>query len=518
MFSPRQQPSLRSSSKTAGFTLVEVMVSLTIIMVVATATIATVLTSQTVSQRTTAYDRGKGLAQAEVSKAENLPFESLGFYSDQGVPPATLVPVPTNSCAQANPCGSERSVIFPYATPNVSGVVRTPAVMQPTKTVRIGGSSDGGGPLRIYTLTTTITWLPASSGNGTANGQYTTFKRVAVTAAWGTGANAGKYTMMRVIEPGAIAPCGTVIRTICADFTADADGTESWNLGVLGYVPVVQSAAGSAVWKTTGSIKFWVNTYDSYDASTGTWVAATGGTVRLWNNAVYPLIRDPQTARWYAIAPGGQTASYQYLKGKTTNTATVTVTFNSGASATATVGVNTRVAQNFFSGSTGRPDLGAITAVSDGYMTTIVRRGPIDLANFPTSSELSLCVNSATSQMWQETGYYFTYLNADPQVGGYTQPVVTAVVSPSTATIGNRAPTAVQLEVVGPYYPDGTPKPGELVTARYAVRFPTGTTSYKFFDTEFPMVVKMTRNEDGSYITLKDVDRAIKRTTSAAAC
>ena len=156
-----------------GLTLIELMVALVITMATITGLLL-IFTSGIKNQvMTERVDRATGTTQVIVSKAREVDFTNLGFYTstDAGSPSATVtsVSLPISSVGATGVVGAALS-----EAPVELGTVRPAGVLafaDPVKNETIDGVD--------YRTTTTVTWVP------NADLSTPTAKRVTVVSKWG---------------------------------------------------------------------------------------------------------------------------------------------------------------------------------------------------------------------------------------------------------------------------------------------------------------------------------------------
>lgn len=150
-----------------GMTLVEVLVAIFILAVVTTGLgliITNGLKTQALTERT---DRITGITQVVMSKARQVEFAQLGYYTADGVTAGSAtVPVSPVTSGTIGPSVTEPKVIL--------GAARPPGTSPFARAVQTITNESGIN----YRITTNVTWVPAPAG------VVSTTKRVTITTQW----------------------------------------------------------------------------------------------------------------------------------------------------------------------------------------------------------------------------------------------------------------------------------------------------------------------------------------------
>lgn len=164
----RERRRANAADRDRGVTLIEVMVAVLMLFVV-TGAAAMAMTSglrtQALTERT---DRITGLTQVVMSKAREVDFTQLGYYTADGVTAGNVtVPVSPVTAGAVGPSVTEQRVILGSARPPGTEPF-APAVETITNDSGVN-----------YRVSTAVTWVPNPGGVGTP-----TAKRVTVTTQW----------------------------------------------------------------------------------------------------------------------------------------------------------------------------------------------------------------------------------------------------------------------------------------------------------------------------------------------
>ena len=307
-----------------GMTLVELLIALLLLTTVTTGLLLVVtqgLRTQALSERT---DRITGLTQVVMSKAREVDFAQLGYYTADGVASGNAtVPVSPVTAGAVGPSVTEQRVIL--------GASRPPGTTPFAPAVQTITNDSGVN----YRVTTNVTWVPNPGGVGVP-----TAKRVTVTTQWApyptslTGVCSQEHTRCTT---------NSFIRTATASDLDPVTGTSPTSTCTPGaaiiceaYIRAGRVLDGSTMITATDTpeqvspVDMFVRTASTATAvkATWTWKNAEGGVVK---TVTQPLTGGADGTRWTAeLAPdnSGPTSTY---KGDI-HPGAVTVTF------TATIG------------------------------------------------------------------------------------------------------------------------------------------------------------------------------------
>lgn len=290
-----------------GMSLVEVMVAFFILAIVTTGLgliITNGLKTQALTERT---DRITGITQVVMSKARQVDFAQLGYYTADGVTAGNVtVPVSPISAGAAGPSVTEARVILGASRPPGTAPFATPVQSI---------SNDSG---VNYRITTHVTWVPNPGGVGTP-----TAKRVTITT---------QYAPYPTALTGDCAQANTrcttnsFIRTATASDMDPVTGTSPTSNCTPGaaiiceaYVRAGRVLDGATMISATdvpeqaAPVDLYVRTASTASAVTATWQwkDAAGTVVKTVN---VPLTGGSDGTRWTAeVSPdaSGATSAYK---------------------------------------------------------------------------------------------------------------------------------------------------------------------------------------------------------------
>ena len=156
----------------AGMSLVEVMIAVVVIVMAVTALSLVVVSGIRTQVLTERVDRATGTTQVIVSKAREVDFANLGYYTTTDSTTTGAVVLPINAIDGAGAVGATLN-----ETPVILGTLRPTGT--PAFTPHVTDLVDEGGDGADFRVTTDVTWVP------NADGTPSTAKRVTVVTKWG---------------------------------------------------------------------------------------------------------------------------------------------------------------------------------------------------------------------------------------------------------------------------------------------------------------------------------------------
>ena len=172
----------------AGFGVIEVIIALLLLAISAAVTTTTIITadttSRTMNQRAVASD----LANAALAQVRSIPYDAVGWYSDQ---------------SQSAACGTTGTLVTLPGTSPSSG-----AALQPTSTTGADGAT--------YTTSICLWWVAASTG------QVGAYKQVHIITSWTFDGVSEQQRLTSDLYPGMAPPYSTADNNLGTPASGDA--------------------------------------------------------------------------------------------------------------------------------------------------------------------------------------------------------------------------------------------------------------------------------------------------------